>query len=366
MTANILNIGTVDNDGTGDSFRWAFRKINQGAAVVSMATDVPAAPTGYEFYIVPSAATGAWVGQDMALAWYEPDASAWEFYTPYEGVRVWVQDTQEMVVFKSGIWDNAAIGGGGGGDTTPAVFKGFRATTAATQAITASTITSVAFGTEVFDTEAAFASNVFTVPAALDGKYMSFMAGLRFSGNEDSMLYLRVDTGGGPVIVAQSGHDNAVAGNIASGPHLMNTGDVWDLAVFTATVATIDIAESSFFSGVVLESSDNAIIDPKVVTASRNVLLADLGDILEVDTGAGAVTLTIEQGSVIAYTTGFIVGFTAFNVSSAITIAADALVTLNGVLGGSTTMTATAYKGASLYRRGTDDWVLQGDVGVVT
>ena len=113
MSVNILNIGSADDDGTGDRFRWAFRKLNQGAAVVSKTDDVPAVPVGYNFYIVPAAATGAWAGQDDNLAWYDPDATAWEFYTPYEGCRVWVQDTQEMVVFKSTVWDNSAIGGGG-------------------------------------------------------------------------------------------------------------------------------------------------------------------------------------------------------------------------------------------------------------
>lgn len=401
MSANILNIGSADDDGTGDRFRWAFRKLNQGAAVVSRTDDVPAVPVAYNFYIVPASATGTWAGQDGNMAWYDPDATAWEFYTPYEGVRVWVQDTQEMVVYKSSVWDNSAIGGGGGGttvyiDPTNTFDMGSGNPSSSAYAAKGSVftlsedsiVTRVDFpnGLSGYSVRLMIAEVDATNPHAIvaityEGSAQASVTGINsFSMSQgvplDStkayafMIIRTGDTDTSPVQASFPTGAGAVdPAGIFTGVSSIRVA--LESPVVTDTVYFADYSSSSV--NMVIHSVDSALEnvlgqdapDILLVTASQDLLLTDEGDIVEIDSSAAAVDLAIEQESVIAYPDGFIVGFTVFDAANAITVTADILVKLNGVLGGSTTLTATAYKGASLYKRGTDDWVIQGNIGVV-
>lgn len=147
-------------------------------------------------------------------------------------------------------------GGGGSGSTVTGIepFRGFRATVSATQAISATTATDLTFGTEVFDTVSGFASDEFTVPAALDGKYMEFSAGVRFDASEDHELNIQVDDGGGFGTIAQSAVDSD-GNSVATGPILVSTGDVIKAGVFCQTAATVENDARTFFSGHVVEAA---------------------------------------------------------------------------------------------------------------
>lgn len=98
----LLNIGTADNDGTGDPLRDAGRKLNALTHVLSAVTDVPAVPAAYDAYIIPTGATGAWLGLDGDVAWYT--GTAWETYAPVEGWRFWVQDTNQFLAYDGSGW----------------------------------------------------------------------------------------------------------------------------------------------------------------------------------------------------------------------------------------------------------------------
>jgi hypothetical protein len=110
------------------------------------------------------------------------------------------------------------------------------------------------------------------------------------------------------------------------------------------------------------ERSTPAIV---AVTTSRTLALTDERDILEIDTTGGAVALTIPANASVAFPVGTVIKVTLIDVTGAATIVADTGVTLNGVSTGTGTITATAYSGVTIYKRATDLWVAQGDIGAV-
>ncbi len=112
MTNLPIGVGAAPDDGTGDALRTAFRKLNISGRVISATTTAqPGSPTADDLYIVPASATGAdWAGEDDNVAWY--DGAGWVFFTPFEGLQMWAQDTRQAFVFTNSAWDNNAIGGG--------------------------------------------------------------------------------------------------------------------------------------------------------------------------------------------------------------------------------------------------------------
>ena len=75
-------------------------------------TAPPGSPAEGDSYIVATGATGDWSGLDDQVASYI--GGAWSYYTPVEGVRLWVNDDDEEVVYDGAAW--TASGGGAGGD----------------------------------------------------------------------------------------------------------------------------------------------------------------------------------------------------------------------------------------------------------
>ena len=195
--------------------------------------------------------------------------------------------------------DIADLGGGGGAGIFGG-FKGFRATTSAAQtSIAALTTTLVNFGTEVFDTESAFASSVFTVPAALDGKYMTFIGSVRLGAAEDNCsLLIQVDTGGGFANVAQNTSITSFVIQVSTGPVLLATGDIYRLAI-NNSVTTVDIDDDdrTFFAGYVVESNAAGISYTADTTTSYALTNDDLvGNVILTLDNAGAIALTIASG----------------------------------------------------------------------
>lgn len=72
----------------------------QLSAISHSITTPPTAPADGDTYLVPTGATGDWVGQDDAIAVF--DKSAWTFVTPAEGWICYVTDTDRPYRYLSG------------------------------------------------------------------------------------------------------------------------------------------------------------------------------------------------------------------------------------------------------------------------
>ena len=127
----------------------------------------------------------------------------------------------------------------------------FRAITSTTQAISATTETEVNYGTEVFDTDAAFASNRLTVPVGWNGIYGEFFAGVRFSTSETGYFAIQVSTDGGSVwgYVARTWLQNTSSSSVSTGPVLLNTGDIYRVVTYGSNTQTINVDTRCFFAG---------------------------------------------------------------------------------------------------------------------
>ena len=66
-------------------------------------TAQPGSPAAGDTYILPTGATGTnWAGNDGKIAHYY--GGSWKFWTPVEGVRVWVNDEDHRVVYNGSAW----------------------------------------------------------------------------------------------------------------------------------------------------------------------------------------------------------------------------------------------------------------------
>ena len=135
-------------------------------------------------------------------------------------------------------------------------------------------------------------------------------------------------------------------------------------AAYEAEVNAFTDAQFTKLAGIEAgaERSTPAIIS---VTASRTLALTDERDIIEVDTALGAVDVLIPTNAVVAFPIGTVITVTLVDITDVATITGDAGVTLNGVVAGSGTFIASAFNGVTLYKRATDEWVVQGAIGIV-
>ena len=144
------------------------------------------------------------------------------------------------------------------------------------------------------------------------------------------------------------------------GTTLTVTGDI----TVTGTVDGRDVATDGIKLDGIAEGAGQppAIIS---VTASRSLALTDAGDILEINTAGGAVVVTIPTNATVAFPIGTIINLSLIDITAAATVTAAGGVTLNGVVAGSGIITATAFNGITLYKKATDEWVVQGAIAAV-
>lgn len=95
---------------------------------------------------------------------------------------------------------------------------------------------------------------------------------------------------------------------------------------------------------------------------SYTLALIDTDGIVEMD-NASANMLTIPINATVPYPIGTIISVTMLGVGVT-SITAAATVTLNGVSAGSGDISAQ-FGGVSIYKRGIDEWVVQGAIGAV-
>ena len=73
-------------------------------------TAPPASPADGDVYIVPSGATGAWSGKTNQVTRWSGAMSAWEFYAPHNGWRLYVEDKQSDYSYNGTSWIFATPG----------------------------------------------------------------------------------------------------------------------------------------------------------------------------------------------------------------------------------------------------------------
>jgi hypothetical protein len=61
----------------------------------------PGSPANGDRYLVAASPTGAWAGQAGKIAYYY---SGWQFHTPKEGWRMWIDDEDILVVYTGSVW----------------------------------------------------------------------------------------------------------------------------------------------------------------------------------------------------------------------------------------------------------------------
>jgi hypothetical protein len=239
-----------------------------------------------------------------------------------------------------------------GGGTLPVPFKGFKAFDAATaQAITAATETAILMDSVSFDTEAAHDGvNGYVIPASLDGKYMVFDGQIGFDAAEVGTAYIYQDA----VIVGEINIDATTRVQVSSGPVLVTAGEEIQLRVFTADGANAEATvASTWFSGYVIESSEDAVEFVSSAATSYTITNADLSGrrILEF-TAATAVTVTLNTGLTGGGPVTIIQGD-----GGAVTIGGSATVASKGGLltsGGDEAWMTLIPKGSDVYKLGGD------------
>ena len=135
----------------------------------------------------------------------------------------------------------------------------FRARASTTQAISNTTLTAVNFGTEISDTGSNFASNVYTVPADLNGGFGIFHCGILQNGTtEDVYSYIKQSTDGGstyPTFMAAKINQLTKASSCTTGVVALTTGHKYRVEVYTNTGGfTVAADINSFFAGEMYKS----------------------------------------------------------------------------------------------------------------
>jgi len=181
--------------------------------------------------------------------------------------------------------------------STPATA--FRAVQSSAQSLPNDVFTAITYETEEFDTADGYdpLTGIFTVPAALDGRYMNINANLRSAGV--GTLYIQYNGAN----IVQSGSTNGRF-SISTGPVIVSTGDTFQVFYFGSNGDTT--TEASSFGGYVVQGlvgsggqggggiSGVAVQDDGVeVDAAANTLNFTGGLVTTTDSGGGVAEIAI-------------------------------------------------------------------------
>ncbi len=124
-------------------------------------------------------------------------------------------------------------------------FKGFSAVADGTQAALNASIQTITCQTEEFDSDNAYdpVTGIFTVPASLNGEWMSFAGGVR-RNNTNGTLYIYKDGAS----ISQSGGSGNDRNNVVSKPIQVSTGETYSLRWFGTGTESFE-ATNTWFSG---------------------------------------------------------------------------------------------------------------------
>jgi len=73
----------------------------QAACVTVNLNTPPGSPAAGDCYVVGTSPTGAWAGQAKTVAFY---TTGWNFITPWEGLTVWANDTNQLFTYDGSAW----------------------------------------------------------------------------------------------------------------------------------------------------------------------------------------------------------------------------------------------------------------------
>ena len=111
------NLKTVVNADIGDPYypqlmrQWrGYDALVQCVVISRLVTTPPSSPAQGSTYIMPAGVTGLWTGQPVGVlaTW---TGSAWEFYTPENGWKCYVQSESARYRYKSGTWMKVVAAG---------------------------------------------------------------------------------------------------------------------------------------------------------------------------------------------------------------------------------------------------------------
>lgn len=291
----LFNLGTTNDDGTGDTLVNAGHTLNALlGSVISRTVDVGAATaTRGNAYIVPASATGAWSGQDDDIAFY--NGSAWVFVTPVAGTTVWVASDSQMVRFTTS-WDVAASS-----DSSAASFSGALLAMSSNQSITgAAGETALVWATETYDIGGWFDSGTSTtrvvVPTGVTRVRLSGAVVQSSVTGEVSITFKK----NGSTFAGQPNNDSDTTGgdslNITTGVLEVVPGDYFEMfmAVDTTSNAVaeartwfaIEAVESIANTGTPLGYASFTQVTGKTFTHSNETTLGS-DEINEVDSDSG-------------------------------------------------------------------------------
>ncbi len=109
--SNGPNLGLLVNAAQGEAHFAAQQQLLRGLDALvqpsvkdkDLATP-PGSPADGDRYIVAAAPTGAWVGHAAEIARWSSVATAWEFYVPKAGWRMYVVDEAVVYTYTGAIW----------------------------------------------------------------------------------------------------------------------------------------------------------------------------------------------------------------------------------------------------------------------
>lgn len=155
----------------------------------------------------------------------------------------------------------------------------------------------------------------------------------------------------------------------ATGEIIVAIGAVGQLITALTLATTIDGTERFPISGDKALTTGQMIEKSRAVdyiaetTTARTLSSTDNGKVIGAQ-NAGATTITIPANGTVSLPVGFTVHFTA-DTNATVTIDAETGVSLNGVAGGSTTI-STKYRGVvTAHKTATDTWFIRGDCAAV-
>jgi hypothetical protein len=127
IAEGVVNQATIHNT--------ALRQIEaRGIRVLSKTTTTPAVGAAEsDSYIIPAGATGVWSGKTNQMACWI--GGAWSYYTPLEGVTVWVNNLDTVYSFDGTTW--VASGGSGSAETVTTIGALINGATAKTTPVDA-------------------------------------------------------------------------------------------------------------------------------------------------------------------------------------------------------------------------------------
>jgi len=302
----------------------------------------PGSPVADDLYVVGTTPTGAWTGYAGYLAiWL---GSAWGFTAPEQGWYAYDKSTDNLYARKAAAWANATgvtVSQVGAANGVASLDSGGK--------VPASQLPAIAI-TNTFVVSSQSAMLALTVEPGdvavrtdVNKTFILTASPATTLANWQEML---APTAAVSSVAGRTGAVTLVKADVGLG-NVDNTSDA-NKPVSAAQQAALDAKAS-------LGKLEGLVTD---ATTARTLALTDLGKAVEMTSGS-ANTLTVPPNSSVAFPLNAVIPVLQMGAGQT-TIAAGAGVTIRSA--GGKLKLAAQYAQASLYKRGTDEWVLAGNL----